>query len=203
MKIKAIIFDLFDVLFLAEDFTQRHAYEQRMGLAENGLQLTMLNSPQFKEAAMGRISAAELWQDVARKIGDDPQNWQNIANIFFSANRLNTELITLIRTLRPHYKTAILSNAPYDIRTLVTQRFPLDREVDTIIISAEEGMRKPQPEFFHLALKRLNVAPQETLFVDDDIRFVEGALAVGMVCVQFKNSQQAIREIKGYIEGIN
>ena len=36
MPIKAIIFDLFDVLFLAEDFTQRRAYEQRMGLEENG-----------------------------------------------------------------------------------------------------------------------------------------------------------------------
>jgi FMN phosphatase YigB (HAD superfamily) len=37
MAIKAVIFDLFDVLFLAEDFMQRRAYEQRMGLTENGL----------------------------------------------------------------------------------------------------------------------------------------------------------------------
>ncbi len=44
MTIKAVIFDLFDVLFLAEDLTQRHAYEQRMGLAENGLLHTMLRT---------------------------------------------------------------------------------------------------------------------------------------------------------------
>ncbi len=196
MPIKAVIFDLFDVLFLAEDFTRRHAYEQRMGLAENGLQQIMLGSPQFKEAVSGRISASELWQDVACRIGDDPQNWQDIANIFFSAIRLNSELIALIRTLRPYYKTAILSNAPYDIRTLVTQRFHLEREVDTIIISAEEGMRKPQPEFFHLAVNRLQVNHQEALFIDDDSRFIEGAQKIGMIAIQFKNNQQAITEIE-------
>ena len=200
MPIKALIFDLFDVLFLAEDFNQRHAYEQRMGLAENELQRIMLGSPQFKEAVTGHISAVELWRCVARRVGDDPHNWQDIANIFFSANRPNTELIALIRTLRPYYKTAILSNAPYDIRALVTQRFHLEREVDTIIISAEEGMRKPQPEFFHLALNRLHTHPQEALFVDDDSRFVEGALAIGMLAIQFKNNQQAIAEIQEYID---
>ncbi len=200
MPIKAVIFDLFDVLFLAEDFTQRHAYEKHMGLAENGLQQIMLSTPQFKEAVTGRISASELWQDVARRIGDDSQNWQDIANIFFSANRLNTELIALIRTLRPYYKIAILSNAPYDVRRLITQRFHLDREVDTIIISAEEKMRKPQPEFFQLAAQRLNVHPQEALFIDDDSRFIEGALAIGMLAIQFKNSQQAITKIQKCID---
>ena len=101
MAIKAVIFDLFDVLFLAEDLTQRRTYEQRMGLMENGLLHAMLHTLQFKEAVIGRIPASALWQDVALSIGDDPQNWQNIANIFFSANRVNMELVAFIRTLRP------------------------------------------------------------------------------------------------------
>lgn len=199
MTIKAVIFDLFDVLFLAEDLTQRRAYEQRMGLAENGLLHTTLHTPKFKEAVTGHIAASALWQDVAFRVGDDSQNWQTIANIFFSAIRVNTELIAFIRTLRPYYKTAILSNAPYDIRTQVTQRFHLDEEVDIIIISAEENMRKPQPEIFYLAAERLHVHPTEVLFVDDSSRFVEGAQAVGMIGVQFKDSRQAIIDIQKYI----
>ena len=200
MTIKAVIFDLFDVLFLAQDFTQRRAYEQRMGLMENGLLHAMLQTPQFRKAVTGRIPASALWQHVALSIGDDPQNWQNIANIFFSANRVNMELVAFIRTLRPHYKTAILSNAPYDIRTQVTQRFHLDHEVDTIIISAEEGMRKPHPEIFHLAATRLHVHPQEALFIDDESRFIEGAQAVGMIGVQFKNNRQAIADIQKHLD---
>jgi epoxide hydrolase-like predicted phosphatase len=196
MTIKAVIFDLFDVLLLAEDLTQRRAYEQRMGLAEHGLLHTMLHTPQFREAVIGRISASALWQDVALRVGDDPQNWQAIANTFFSANRVNMELVAFIRTLRPYYKTAILSNAPYDIRTQVTQRFHLDQEVDTILISAEEGMGKPQPEIFHLATDRLHVLPEEALFVDDSNRFIEGAQAIGMIGVQFRDNQQVIAEIQ-------
>lgn len=199
MTIKAVIFDLFDVLFIAEDFTQRHAYEQRMGLAKHELQKIMLQSPQFKEAITGHLPASELWKAVACKVGDDPDNWQYIANIFFSANRLNTPLVKLLRTLRASYKTAILSNAPADVRRIVSERFQLDREVDTIIISAEEGMRKPQPEFFHIAASRLNIRPQEAIFVDDDQRYVEGARATGMTGIQFKNSQQTILEIKSVI----
>jgi epoxide hydrolase-like predicted phosphatase len=200
MPIKAVIFDLFDVLFLAEDFTQRRAYEQRMGLAEHALQKVMQQSPLFKEAITGHISASELWQEVARTVGDDTQNWQHIANIFFSANRLNTELIALIRTLRPTYKTAILSNAPYDIRRLITERFQLAQEVDTVIISAEEGMRKPQPEFFQLAIQRLHIHPHEAIFVDDDPRFVTGAQAIGILGIQFKNNPQTIMDIQKCIE---
>ena len=82
------------------------------------------------------------------------------------------------------------------MRAIITQQFHLDREVDTTTISAEEGMRKPQPEIYQRALARLVVQPQEALFVDDEPRYVEGARALGMWAVQFKDNAQAIAEIE-------
>ena len=61
-------------------------------------------------------------------------------------------------------------------------------------------MNKPQPEIFYLAANRLQVHPQEALFVDDESRFIEGAEATGMAGVQFKNNQQAILEIQRYLD---
>jgi FMN phosphatase YigB (HAD superfamily) len=98
----------------------------------------------------------------------------------------------LFRALRPRYKTAILSNTPSDIRTFLTDRFHLEREVDTVIISAEEHLKKPQPEFYQLAAERLGVPLQENLFLDDESRYVEAARSLGMPAVQFINNAQAI-----------
>ena len=200
MSIQAVIFDLFDVLLCVGDITVRSAYETGIGLPENGLQQAMFRSPQFIEAIAGRVSETELWQDVAYSIGVDPQEWPMLAATFYSAIKLNTELVAFLRTLRPLYKTAILSNAPTTVRTLLTQEFHLDREVDTVIISSEEGVMKPQPEIFVIAASRLGIQPQEAIFVDDELRFIEAAQSLGMVGIQFKDTRQAIAAIQIYLE---
>lgn len=196
MPIRAIICDLFDVLFFAKNLAARRSLEKRLGLPENGLTQAMLYTPQFREAIWGRISGEELWRAVAVDIGLDAQQWSMVADTFYSAIELNTDLLAFLRELRPRYKTAILSNAPPDVRVLVTQRFHLEREVDEVIISAEVGATKPHLEIYQFAAQRLGVQVQEALFIDDELRFVEAARALGMQGVQFKDTEQAIAEIR-------
>jgi epoxide hydrolase-like predicted phosphatase len=200
MPIRAVIFDLFDVLIYARNLTERNAYETRLGLPENGLEQAMFRSPQFREAVAGRVCETELWRDVAFQIGVDSNEWPTLAATFYSAIVLNLELVTFLRTLRSRYKTAILSNTPYYVRTLVSKRFCLDHEVDTVIISSEERVMKPQPEIFGIAASRLGIQPQEAIFVDDELRFVEAAQSLGMIGIQFKDTKQAIAEIQFYLE---
>ncbi|MEF7495421.1 HAD family hydrolase, partial [Lysinibacillus sp. RSDA_15] len=45
----------------------------------------------------------------------------------------------------------------------------LDRYFDTVIISEEVGWSKPDGRIFEIALKRLNVKPENTLFIGDDL----------------------------------
>ncbi len=200
MPIHAVIFDLFDVLLHTGDLTERRSYEARIGLADNGLERVMFRSPQFREAIAGRVSETELWRDVAYSIGLDPQEWLTLATVFYSAMGVNTDLVAFLRTLRRRYKTAILSNAPSTVRTLVTHRFHLDREVDEVIISSEEGVTKPHPEIYQLAASRLGVLPQESLFIDDEPLFIAAAQSLGMQVVQFKDTRQAIAEIQAYLD---
>jgi epoxide hydrolase-like predicted phosphatase len=200
MSIRAVICDLFDVLLLAGDATQSRAYEQKMGLPESGLRGVMQRSPYFRDAVVGKRSGEELWRDIALSIGESPENWQKLVDVYCSAIALNTELVAFLRALRPHYKTAILSNASLEVRAFITGTFHLDREFDLIIISSEEGMRKPEPELYRLALNRLDVLPSEAFFIDDEQRYVEGARALGMHALQFKDTAQAVEEMKQYLE---
>jgi FMN phosphatase YigB (HAD superfamily) len=196
MPIRALIFDLMDVLLLVEDKGRWHAWEASAGVAEGGLARAMFQSPLFREAIMGHVPEAQLWRDVARALDVDAEQPDFLAAVFYSAFCLNTDLVELIRARRPRYKTAILTNTPSGMRALLTGQFHLDREVDRIMISAEEHMRKPQPAFYALAADRLGVPLQETLFLDDEPVYVEAARTLGMHAVQFQDSAQAIPEIE-------
>lgn len=52
---------------------------------------------------------------------------------------------------------------------------------DAILISENEGLRKPDPKIFERALKKLNVMAEQTIFVGDHpIHDVAASRAVGM-----------------------
>ncbi len=195
MPIRAVIFDLMEVLILT-DISERSASETRLGLPEGALQRALFASPLFREAVAGGVSAESLWRDVAQRLGVSPDEWRTLAQAFSSAHRLNEALVRSIRTLRPRYQTAVLTNTDSAVREWGIARFDVEQEVDLVIISAEEGMHKPQPEFFLLAAQRLGIRPEEALFVDDEPRYCAAAASVGMRAVQFHDTDQALAEIQ-------
>jgi putative hydrolase of the HAD superfamily len=200
MTIRAIISDLFDVLLNVGDPTHSREYEQRVNLPEGGLLQMLLHSSYFREAVAGRVTGEELWRDIARSIGESPENWSMLAEIHSSIYILNADLLAFFRSLRPHYKIAILSNASSEVRAWITEAFHLERDVDLIIISSEEHYHKPQPEIFRIALDRLGLRPEEVVFIDDGSRYIASAQALGMYAIQFRDTTQVIREIRQLLE---
>jgi HAD superfamily hydrolase (TIGR01509 family) len=59
---------------------------------------------------------------------------------------------------------------------------------------------KPKAQIYLLALEQLGVSPNEALFVDDFIENVEGARAVGMSAIHFKEPEQALQQIKEFLK---
>jgi putative hydrolase of the HAD superfamily len=62
-------------------------------------------------------------------------------------------------------------------------------------ISAEVGVVKPDSRIYRKALETLNVAPAESVFLDDFPDNVAGARAVGMQAIHFKQVDQALAEL--------
>lgn len=63
----------------------------------------------------------------------------------------------------------------------ITQALGLDRWVDFVLASGAEGLAKPDPAFFGVALSRAGVGPGEALMVGDTYHAdVEGAIRAGM-----------------------
>jgi putative hydrolase of the HAD superfamily len=184
--LKALIFDFGGVLVRTEDWSTRRAWETRLGLAERTLDRTVFNSEVAQRASRGETTVAEVWAEVARTLKLDAAQLDACRRDFFARDKLDVELIALIQSLRPRYKTAILSNAWSDARENFTRLFGLDQAFDLLLISAEEGLTKPDPRLYHLAAERLGVQPSEAVLVDDFIENVEGARAVGMHAIHYQ-----------------
>lgn len=201
MSIRAVIFDMGGVLLRSESESGRRKWEQRLGLAEGELAEIVFNSPVSRQATVGRATDEDVWAHVASRFGLDWETLRQLRRDFWSGDRVDTELADFLRGLRPRYKTAILSNAWPGARKALTERWGLGNAVDEIIISAEEGVAKPDPAIYHIALRRLGVGAAEAVFVDDMPANVEAARVLGMHGVQFRTREQTIADVKAILDG--
>lgn len=196
MSIQAVIFDMGGVLLRSEDEGGRRKWEQRLGLADGELAEIVFNSPVSQKATLGLAGDEDVWAHVAERFGLDGEALRQLRRDFWSGDRADAELADFLRSLRPRYKTAILSNAWPGARRALTERWGLADAVDEMIISAEEGVAKPDPAIYRLAVRRLGVGLHEAVFVDDMAVNVEAARALGMYAVQFRTREQAIAEVR-------
>jgi putative hydrolase of the HAD superfamily len=114
---------------------------------------------------------------------------------------LNVELAAFFASLRPRYITAILSNSFAGARRQEQARYGFEDMCDLIIYSHEVGMRKPERRIFELTCERLDVRPAEMVFLDDVEESVVVARALGIQAVLFKDTAQAIADIRAYLDG--
>ncbi|MBM4402162.1 MAG: HAD-IA family hydrolase [Candidatus Cloacimonetes bacterium] len=77
----------------------------------------------------------------------------------------------------------MISNAPVRLREIL-EREDLIPLVDTIVISSEVGVEKPDKEIFVIALEEAGIAPKEAIYVGDSLYSdVMGAENAGMIPV--------------------
>ena len=69
-----------------------------------------------------------------------------------------------------------------------TQAELFDRFKD-IVVSGDEGLVKPDPAIYALALERFGLEGPDTVFVDDRLDNVEAAAAMGIHAVQFTDAE--------------
>ena len=200
MSIRAVIFDFGGVLVRTEDWSEHRKWETHLGLPAGELAKIVFDSETSKRAALGQISVPELWQHVGTTLNLTPEQLRELEHDFWSREQFDEELLSFLGSLRPQYKTAILSNAWLDAREVFTQIYKVGRAVDLIIISAEEGLVKPDIQLFKLAASRLEVRPDEVVFVDDLAHNVEAAQSIGMHGVVFENTAQAVAEVRKYLD---
>lgn len=77
--------------------------------------------------------------------------------------------IDIVNQIKKHAKVAIITNGSTQRQTEKIKNAALDQCFDCILISEEVGFSKPDKRIYELALTKLNVQPENVLFVGDHL----------------------------------
>ncbi len=196
MSIHAVIFDLGGVIVRTEDKGPRTRLAESLGLTYAQIDELVFNSPSGDQAALGAIPAEEHWQWVCQELKLPASEAPRLQAEFWGGDRLDLALVDYIRSLRPKYRTALLSNAMSDTRLALEQKWQITDAFDVIVVSSEEKLAKPDPRIFELVVERLGVQPGEAVFVDDFPENIQAAQNAGLQTIQFRSTEQTIKELE-------
>lgn len=133
--------------------------------------------------------AQKLAEESGREI--DPER---LVRRLFGGMRLEEGMLEAVGKARASgIKTGLLSNS-WGLDLYPRERFT--DLFDVIVISGEVGMRKPDPEIFHLTVHKLGVPATACVFVDDHPGHLKTALAEGMTTVLHRSPAQTIEELE-------
>ena len=106
--------------------------------------------------------------------------------------------VEILRTLRKRddIKIYALTNWSAELFPIALQRYDFLKWFDGIVMSGEERTRKPFPEIYRTLLNRYNVDPSRAVFIDDVLRNIKGAEAVGIKGIHFTSPAQLKEALK-------
>ena len=67
---------------------------------------------------------------------------------------------------------------------------------DVLVLSGDIGHQKPHKEAFQILFEKLNLSPEEVVFIDDTPRSLEKAGEIGYIPILFKNNEQLKTDLK-------
>jgi putative hydrolase of the HAD superfamily len=195
MTIRAVFFDLGGVILRTEYQAPREQLAERLGMEYDDLDRIVFNSETGLQAATGAITSRQHWEAVMKRLKRPLEELELIRDEFFAGDIIDRDIVNFLRSLRHTHKTGLISNNWSDLRDYLVREKIIDA-FDHIIISAEVGVAKPEPEIFRIALEQAGVRPEEAVFVDDFYVNIEGCENVGMKGIHFKDAQFAMQQLK-------
>lgn len=102
------------------------------------------------------------------------------------------DTVALLKQLvaHPNYRVVALTNWSAETFPVALKKFDFLHWFEGIIVSGTEKTRKPFAEIYQLTLDRFQLNPQESVFIDDNARNIDGAQALGIHGIHFLSPEQ-------------
>ena len=145
----------------------------------------------------GELGEAEFALEFAQRLSDvsgKEIDHDGLVYRLLRSLRLEDAMIEAVRRSRSAgIKTALLSNS-WGLE--LYPRALLDEICDVVVISGEVGLRKPDPAIFTMTTDKLDIPPEECIFVDDHPGHLKTAQEVGMMTVLHRTPTETIPQLE-------
>ena len=195
--VRAVIFDLGGVLVDTGDPVKRRSWEADLGLPVG--RLDELLAEAIGPGWAGGRTEADIWGWLQGRLGLGDHDMARLRADLYAHEHLDPTLAAFMYQVRGQWRLGVITNNGPEVRQFLSDRYSLDELVDTVVISGEEEIAKPDPRIYRIAAERLAVNPEECIFVDDREDYVEGARAVGMIGVHHTDPTRTLAELQTLI----
>ena len=120
--------------------------------------------------------------------------------------RLVPDTMELLDYLKPKYHLHLITNGFQEVQHTKLSGSGLEPYFETLTVSEEVGVKKPNPEIFHYALRKAQAIAEESVVIGDEMAVdIDGARAAGIDQIFFNPNGQEVEgertfEVKSLLE---
>ena len=191
--IQNILFDMGNVLIHFD----RSVFLDRLDISEKDKQLLLREvflSVEWVQMDRGTLTEPEAESLMCRRLPSHLQEAAHqLVSLWDDPILPVAGMAQLVEELKQNgYGIYLLSNASLR-QHAYWPRIPGWQFFDGKVISADEKVMKPHPDYYRTALKRLGLKPEECFFIDDVPANIEGALYCGISGAVFHQDVSLLR----------
>ncbi len=205
-KIKNIIFDLGGVIINLDTSKTTAEFNKLSVKPFESIYTQFKQAPEFDLFDKGLITEQDFFNALKVAMETDMADTEllsawNAMLLDFPLQRLE-----LLNVLKQRYRLFLLSNTnethikAFEQDLLQAHGYAnLEPFFEKVYYSCRMGMRKPDTEIFKYVLTENNLVPEETLFIDDTLIHIEGALKTGInahLLPKHKDVSELIKELR-------
>lgn len=198
--IRAVFFDFGGVL-LSSPFEAFERYERRIGVEPGTIR--SLNSQNPDDNAWARLERGEsdvltFVKEFEAEAAAAGVQLDGLEVIECLRGELRPEMVAALRVCSDNLITALLTNNFISGNPEWASGGAFGELLDyfdVVVESSRIGFRKPEPEFYRVALEQAEVAPDEVVFLDDLGINLKPARAMGMTTIKVDDPWAAIAEL--------
>ena len=152
------------------------------------------------DCEIGKVTNDNLFKEKTKqKFNLDEKEFNNALDKIVNKYEPFQLIWDLLPELKKKYKLAILNNGTALTLSRFREKYNIDVEFDLFVSSAIEGMKKPDNNIYLLTAKKLEVNPEECLFMDDSKLNINGAQSSGMRTIWWKDQKTGFSEFESFL----
>jgi len=205
-KIKNIIFDLGDVILNIDVPVASKSFAELSGREQAEILEIFSQNALFRQFETGELDEAGF-RNYVREILDFSDLSDEAIDTAWNSLLLDLppERVELIQNLAKNYRLFLLSNTSSIHITQVNKILEastgiekLDDLFETVFLSYEMGLMKPDPKIYQKVLEQAGIKAEETLFLDDNKDNIEAASKLGIDTIHVQKPVTILEYLKDY-----
>ena len=200
-NIKSIVFDLGGVLI---DWNPNYVYEKVFNGDLNKMNWFYSNICTF-DWNENQDAGYPLSKATEEKVIEFPEH-EDIIRMYYDrweemlGNQIQGTVDILEKLiLKKKYNIYALTNWSAETFPKAIKKFKFLKWFEGIVVSGEEKTRKPFKKIYDITINRFDLKPEETLFIDDNLRNIQGAKKLGINSIHFSSSKKLEADLIKYL----